>query len=182
MKNPLLPTAKSFLLCAAVMAMATCVEAQTNTPKPASLEQAEIRTPKAPATPRITGPDIFGVRPGNPFLYHIPAAGDRPMTFTAADLPKGLKLDEATGNITGSVAEAGKYSVTFHAKNSKGAADKKFTIVVGEDIALTPPMRWNSWNAYHDTVTGENVMRAARAMVASGLINHGFSYINIDDS
>ena len=43
-------------------------------------------------------------------------------------------------------------------------------------------MGWNSWNAYHATVTGENVMHAARAMVSSGLINHGWSYINIDDS
>jgi alpha-galactosidase len=183
MKNPLLPTSKSLLLCtAAIMATANCVGAQTSNPKTASLEQAEIRTPNAPATPRINGPDIFGVRPGNPFLYHIPATGDRPMSFSVDSLPKGLKLDAATGNITGSVAEAGKYSVTFRAKNSKGAADKKFTIAVGEEIALTPPMGWNSWNAYHDTVTGENVMHAARAMVASGLINHGFSYINIDDS
>ena len=41
-----------------------------------------IRTPPAPDTPRINGPDIFGVRPGSPFLYTIPATGDRPMTFS----------------------------------------------------------------------------------------------------
>src|SRR5258708_7681881 len=41
----------------------------------------EVRTPKAPAPPRINGPGIFGVRPGHTFLYHIPATGDRPMTF-----------------------------------------------------------------------------------------------------
>lgn len=185
MKKSLLPTSTSLLLCATAITLSSSgALAQTNggSTKSVSLETAEIRTPKAPATPRINGPAIFGVRPRNPFLYHIPATGDRPMTFSASDLPKGLKLDEATGNITGSVADAGKYSVTFHAKNSKGTADKKFTIVVGEEIALTPPMGWNSWNAYHATVTGENVMDAAHAMVSSGLINHGFSYINIDDS
>jgi alpha-galactosidase len=184
MKKKLLPTSTSLLLCMAAVTLAPGAFAQTNsaTSKPTSLEAAEIRTPKAPATPRINGPAIFGVRPGNPFLYHIAATGDRPMSFSVSDLPKGLKLDEATGNITGSIADAGKYNVTLHAKNSKGSADKKFTIVAGEEIALTPPMGWNSWNAYHDTVTGENVMHAARAMVASGLINHGWSYINIDDS
>ena len=36
----------------------------------------EIRTPKAPASPRINGPAIFGVRPGHPFFYHIPVTGD----------------------------------------------------------------------------------------------------------
>src|SRR6201985_1965730 len=149
------------LLLSAAAFAPTRAHAQTND------TAGEIRTPKAPATPRINGPGIFGVRPGNPFLYHIPATGDRPMTFSADDLPKGLKLDAATGNITGSLADAGKFSVTFHAKNSKGAADKKFTIVVGEEIALTPPMGWNSWNAYHATVTGENVMDAAHAMVSS---------------
>jgi len=175
MKKSLLHSSLGLLLCAAAFAP-VCVHAQT-----ASIE-SEIRTPKAPATPRINGPGIFGVRPGNPFLYHIPATGDRPMTFSIDGLPRGLKLDAVTGDISGSVPKAGEFAVTFHARNSKGSADKKFKIVVGEEIALTPPMGWNSWNAYHATVTGEDVMHAARAMVSSGLINHGWSYINIDDS
>jgi hypothetical protein len=68
------------LLCAAMMTTSTAALAQggVQTPTPAPFEKAEIRTPKAPATPRINGPDIFGVRPGNPFLYHIPATGERP--------------------------------------------------------------------------------------------------------
>ena len=175
MKKSLLNSSMGLLLCAAAFTSA-CVHAQTD------VTESEIRTPKAPATPRINGPGIFGVRPGNPFLYHIPATGNRPMTFSVSDLPKGLKLDAASGDISGSVANAGEFTVTLHVKNSKGSADKKLKIVVGEEISLTPPMGWNSWNAYHATVTGENVMHAARAMVSSGLINHGWSYINIDDS
>jgi alpha-galactosidase len=177
MKKPLLlHPCSSLLLFAAALVIAPGAFAQDNAPAP------EIRTPKAPATPRINGPAVFGVRPGNPFLYHIPATGDRPMSFSADDLPRGLKLNTATGDITGLLPDTGEFTVIFHAKNSKGSADKKFKIVVGDEIALTPPMGWNSWNAYHATVTGENVMRAARAMVASGLIDHGWSYINIDDS
>ncbi|MCX5643712.1 MAG: putative Ig domain-containing protein [Phycisphaerae bacterium] len=148
---------------------------------PAQLTSA-IRTPKPPATPRINGPLVFGVRPGYPFLYRIPATGDRPMEFSVGSLPTGLQVDANTGQITGSLKEPGEYLVTLRAKNALGAGEKKFKIVVGETIALTPPMGWNSWNAYHGTVTGENVIRAARAMASSGLIDHGWAYINLDDA
>src|ERR1044072_6935104 len=107
MKKSLLPTSVSLALCAAAMTLSLPASAQTNSVKTES-SAAEIRTPKAPATPRINGSAIFGVRPGNPFLYHIPATGDRPMTFSASDLPQGLKLDAATGNIRGTGAAGGK--------------------------------------------------------------------------
>ena len=152
-----------------------------------------ILTPPAPATPRINGADVFGVRPGSPLLYTIPATGDRPMTFSADKLPRGLKLDPQTGRITGSLRKkkvffffkssktSDDYEVTLHAKNSLGTADKKFRIVVGDQLALTPPMGWNSWNCFAQAVTEERVKSAADAMVKSGLINHGWTYINVDD-
>lgn len=49
-----------------------------------------ILTPPAPPTPRINGAKVFGARPGSEFLFAIPASGDRPMTFAAEGLPKGL--------------------------------------------------------------------------------------------
>lgn len=58
---------------------------------------AFILTPRPPATPRINGAKVFGVRPGHPFLFTIPATGQRPMTFGAARLPAGLSLDAVTG-------------------------------------------------------------------------------------
>lgn len=145
-------------------------------------DSPEIRTPAAPPAPRINGPEIFGVRPGHPFLYHIPATGDRPMGFSGDDLPSGLTLDPKTGNIAGSIKKEGKYNVTFHAKNALGTSDKKFMIVVGESIALTPPMGWNSWNHYAARITQEIVLQNAKAMADSGLIHHGWTYVNIDDT
>src|SRR5690348_8108430 len=71
----------------------------------------EIRTPKTSPSPRINGSAIFGARPGSPFLYHVPATGDRPMGFFASDLPSGLRLDTRTGEITGTVNKAGEYPV-----------------------------------------------------------------------
>ena len=140
-----------------------------------------ILTPPAPDTPRINGPALYGVRPESPMLYTIPATGLRPMTFSVEGLPKGLLLDTVTGQITGTVDRAGEYDVVLHAKNSTGEAIKKFRIVVSQKIALTPPMGWNSWNCWAASVDQEKVLRSARALVSSGLINHGWSYINIDE-
>jgi alpha-galactosidase len=145
------------------------------------LEPAVILTPKTPLTPRINGPKIYGVRPGNDFLFRIPATGERPMTFSAKGLPAGLKLDAATGIITGKIKKAGSYVVTLKASNKSGNFSRTFTIVCGEKIALTPPMGWNSWNCFACAIDQEKVKAAADAMVKSGLADHGWSYINIDD-
>ena len=143
---------------------------------------AEIRTPRPPASPRINGPGVFGVRPGHPFLYHIPATGERPMEFSVANLPGGLEVDSRSGLITGKLIKPGEIVVTLRARNAKGADEKKFKIIVGETIALTPPMGWNSWNHYAGRVSAEVVLANAKAMVESGLIEHGWSYLNIDDT
>jgi alpha-galactosidase len=142
----------------------------------------DIRTPPAPHTPRINGPETFGVRPRNPFLYHVPATGDRPMEFSADGLPAGVTIDPKSGDMRGSVTAEGDCLVTLHATNSLGRADKKFKIVVGETIALTPPMGWNSWNHYAGRVSQAVVLQNAKAMVDSGLIDHGWTYLNIDDT
>src|SRR6266480_8087428 len=75
----------------------------------------QILTPKPPTTPRINGPSIFGVRPNSPFIYRIPATGQRPMEFSIEGLPKGLTVDSTTGQITGKLAEPGEFLVALHA-------------------------------------------------------------------
>ena len=147
----------------------------------APAEAAVILTPPASPKPRINSAPVFGVRPGSPFLYTIAATGDRPMTFVASGLPAGLQLDPQTGRITGSLNQTGEYDVTLRAENALGSAKRKFKIVVGDNIALTPPMGWNSWNCFAHAVTEEDVKAAADAMVKSGLVNHGWTYINVDD-
>jgi alpha-galactosidase len=140
-----------------------------------------ILTPAAPETPRINGASVFGVRSGSPFLFTIAATGARPMRFLAKNLPPGLELDTDTGRITGSLPGRGEFIVALRAENSLGAAEKKFRIVCGDQIALTPPMGWNSWNCFAGAVSEERVRSAADAMIKSGLINHGWTYINVDD-
>ena len=173
-----------------VSALSVAADAPSNvvTTAVAPASAPEILTPKPAPTPRINGPKIFGVRPGSPVLYSVPATGDRPMTFSADNLPHGLKLDSRTGEITGtapglkSLTKPAFYDVTLHAKNSLGSSEKPFRIVIGENIALTPPMGWNSWNCWAAAVDQEKVLGSAKAMAASGLTQHGWTYINIDDT
>ncbi len=173
--------ARSLLLFAVWIFSASIACAQAANAPEAPASAPVILTPPSPKTPLIHGPKIFGVRPGSPFLYTIPATGDRPMTFSADGLPAGLKLDETNGRITGALGQAGTFQVTLRAKNSLGAADRAFKIVVGDDIALTPPMGWNSWNCWGGGINQEKVLHSAHAMVKAGLDQHGWTYVNIDD-
>ncbi|MEW6234150.1 MAG: NPCBM/NEW2 domain-containing protein, partial [Candidatus Omnitrophota bacterium] len=153
-------------------------------PAPAEAEKKEpyILTPKPGKTPRINGAKVFGARPGSPFLYTITATGERPMKFSTAKLPDGLTLDAETGRITGKVTKAGTFKVTLKAENKSGKDEREFRIVIGDAIALTPPLGWNSWNCWAAAVDAEKVKAAAKAMKESGLIDHGWTYINIDDA
>jgi alpha-galactosidase len=182
MKNPI---GKTSALAFGVLALSfNAAFAQTQTPAstnaPEDLSQ-KILTPKPAPAPRINGPKVFGVRPGNPFLFTVAASGERPMTFAADGLPQGLQLDPKTGLITGVLKDKGEHKVTLRAKNSLGEAKREFKIVAGSQIGLTPALGWNSWNCFGPAVTAEKVQAAADAMAAKGLINHGWSYINIDD-
>lgn len=146
------------------------------------LEQpAPILTPKPAAKPRLTGPKVFGVRPGAPFLFTVTATGHRPMLFSANGLPAGLRLDPNTGQITGSLPKPGTHLCTLTASNPLGTTHRPFKIVVGDTISLTPPLGWNSWNCWGPKIDQEKILDAASAMVRTGLIHHGWSYVNIDD-
>ncbi len=143
-----------------------------------------ILTPPVSTLPKFNGARIFGVRPGSPFLFNLAVSGARPMRFSADGLPSGLLIDSATGRITGILrtSQTGTHIVTFHAANAIGSATGKLEIVVGNTIALTPPMGWNSWNCWAGAVNQSRVAAAAKAMASTGLINFGWTYICIDDT
>ena len=145
-------------------------------------EEPVILTPSPKATPRINGPKIFGVRPGHPILYRLPITGERPMKLSVKGLPKGLQFDAQKQMLTGVLKAPGPYKLRFQAQNKHGRARKDFTVVVGDTLALTPPMGWNSWNCFAEKVDAATIRMATDAMVDSGLIEHGWAYINIDDT
>ncbi|MBO4670495.1 MAG: endonuclease/exonuclease/phosphatase family protein [Bacteroidales bacterium] len=139
-------------------------------------------TPQAPARPRYNGPAVLGARPGRPIYFRLPFSGQRPMKFSACRLPKGLKLDRSSGVVSGSVDKAGDYTITWKAQNKAGCGKGKMVLKIGDTIALTPPMGWNSWNCWGLEVSQEKVQESARALISSGLADYGYSYINIDDA
>ncbi len=48
-------------------------------------------------------------------------------------------------------------------------------------VALTPPMGWSSWNLFRHRISEDLIKEIADAMVASGLADCGYKYVNIDD-
>jgi alpha-galactosidase len=51
-----------------------------------------------------------------------------------------------------------------------------------EQVALTPPMGWNSWNYFAGKVTDKDIRDSADQIVASGMKDAGYIYVNIDDT
>ncbi len=103
------------------------------------------------------------------------------MTFSAEGLPGSLKVDPQSGRITGRIEKAGVFVVNLEATNRLGTARRELRIVCGDTLALTPHMGWNSWYIWENNVTDKIMRDAADAMVQSGMINHGYTYVNIDD-
>lgn len=145
-------------------------------------DEKYILTPASGKQPRINSAKIFGATPGNPVLYTIAATGEKPISFSAATLPKGLKLDTKTGIISGRVTQRGKYEVMLSAKNKHGKAQQKLLLKIGDTIALTPPIGWNGWNSWAREIDQRKVIASAEAMVHKGLRDHGWTYVNIDDA
>ncbi len=69
----------------------------------------------------------------------------------------------------------------LRARNLAGTVERNFRIVIGDQLALTPAMGWSSWDFLQTEASDRDIRAEADAMVRSGLIEHGYSYINIDD-
>jgi alpha-galactosidase len=172
MERPLVFCARrriAIFLALIVAAASCCAQTEAAHPTPSS------------QSPRINGPAIYGARPHHPFLYRIPTIGARPLKFSASDLPPGLVLDPQTGIISGQTPDRGTYQVTLGAQNAEGKATRSFRIVVGDRLALTPPMGWSSWYMAYADISDGLIRAQADALISSGLSDHGYSYINIDD-
>jgi len=158
---------RCFMLCAAVMVSAVSAIAQ--------FPHTVL------GTPQINGSSVYGERPSHPFLYRIPATGDRPIHYRADGLPKGLKLSGTTGIISGSAEARGSFDVTLIATNRLGRATREFHIIIGDRLALAPPMGWSAWDLLQTKASDQEVRRQADALITTGLADHGYSYINLDD-
>jgi alpha-galactosidase len=74
--------------------------------------------------------------------------------------------------------------LTIECKNMNNAIKEAIQDVPQEELpqlALTPPMGWNSWNPFGANVSEKVIMETADAFVSSGLRDAGYTYIVIDD-
>jgi alpha-galactosidase len=79
------------------------------------------------------------------------------------------------------VKTPGDYRVKLMVKNRRGRAHGELEIVIGDTICLTPPMGWNSWYCWSESVSQQHICNMADAFIKSGLADHGWTYVNIDD-
>ena len=130
--------------------------------------------------PRVTNPSCFGAAPKKPFLLRVNATGARPMRFSASGLPAGLTL---SGNIiAGRVEKSGKYKIVLAAENALGRSEKEVTLEIRNGAALlTPLMGFTTWNAFaFEGLTQAGTEESAAQMLALGLCEYGYTYVNID--
>ncbi len=131
--------------------------------------------------PRINGARRVGIRAGTELIHPLAVTGERPLRFEVDGLPDGIVVDD-DGILRGHAPEDdGAHDVQVRVSNSHGTAAATVRICVGPLLALTPPMGWNSWNVYGDRVSAEVIVRIAEEMVANGMRDLGYQYVNIDD-
>ncbi|HBK4689271.1 MULTISPECIES: glycoside hydrolase family 27 protein [Serratia] len=67
------------------------------------------------------------------------------------------------------------HAATADPTSAEAAAERVTT------LAQTPPMGWSSWNYYGDRINEKIIIDTIDKMVASGLRDAGYIYVNIDD-
>ena len=129
--------------------------------------------------PIINLASVFGASSKKPFLLRIPVTGERPIKFSAQDLPDGLEIHENI--IFGAVREDGVYEVILKAENSLGECTKRLTLEIApHNVLVTPLLGFTTWNAFAEKVTQNDVLDTAKNMVKHGLTEYGYSYVNLD--
>src|SRR3954466_7210676 len=83
--------------------------------------------------------------------------------------------------VTATVCAAILLSSTAQAQNADPLVPTGKWTGYNAGSAATPPMGWNSWNAFASAVDEEKVMGSAKRIVDSGLASKGYRFINLDD-
>lgn len=131
--------------------------------------------------PRINGSRVIAANPDHPILFKIPACGQGKLLFSSEDLPQGLSLDRDNGVIQGKISEKGEYPFTVIVQDDIGEAKRELLAIVGQGLCLTPFMGWNSWYCHSELIAEQHLRKVAECLMQTDLINHGWTYINMDD-
>ena len=101
--------------------------------------------------------------------------------WTAVLTGKALKL---SGDIWyAHVEQSGRHgnAADARARAFKTTALPPMGTLAPDGLARTPPMGWSSWNKFAEKIDDKTVRAMADALVATGLRDAGYVYVNIDD-
>ena len=100
----------------------------------------------AAAAPTITTDTLPGGKVGEAYSQTLSATGTTPITWgiDSGNLPAGLTLDEATGEISGTPTAAGTASFTVKAENSAGSDTKELSIAIAKAAPAEYTVRFNA--------------------------------------
>jgi alpha-galactosidase len=126
-------------------------------------------------TGKIVG-DTLLLTPALPPRRPAPGAPGDPPPATTAPPPQSAPV----------VARRGTPTPSYRAGPVDYATLPKVTLPEIKEIpynglAKTPPMGWNSWNKFQTHIDDKTIREIADAVVASGLRDAGYMYVNIDD-
>ena len=129
--------------------------------------------------PRILAPSLIGASTGKPFLYRIPAVGQRPLSVRVSGLPEGLSLNGQI--LSGVIAQDGEWTLEITVSNELGEAARAVRLTCARDNALrTPLMGFTIWNAFAQAVSQQDMERTAQQLIDTGLADCGYGYVNLD--
>jgi alpha-galactosidase len=91
-----------------------------------------------------------------------------------AVVPAAVAALLGCGNVKSAAPDAGMQPATAD-------VDDDFPLPLAAGLAPTPPMGWNSWNAFGCNVNANLIEAVADSMVGSGMRDAGYQYVNMDD-
>ena len=102
----------------------------------------------AAAAPSITTSSLSDGKMGEAYSQALTATGTTPITWgiDSGNLPAGLTLDEATGEISGTPTAAGTASFTVKAANSAGSNTKELSITITKDAPPAHEHSYGDWS------------------------------------
>jgi alpha-galactosidase len=119
---------------------------------------------------------VTGAMTGNHFKLALSKGGSE-RSITGSLIDNQLHLTFERAELVAFPAKPGDEYPTF-----ERIAPSTLQNLPYNGLAKTPPMGWNSWNAFENRIDDTMVRAMADAMVTSGMRDAGYVYVNIDDT